>query len=123
MIYRVRARFREASAQEFRRKLTDGTIAGQKPDGQEMVDSMHRAVVSDAGTIEWSEVCYCPSPLAHERQTVLDHYFDDITTEPIESYEAHAGRPFLDYLSELADRPTTSQPSRPDGKPRDVNTR
>ncbi len=109
MIYRVRARFRETSAREFYRKLTDGTIAGQEPDGQEMVDSMHRAVVSDAGNIEWSEVCYCPTPLAHERQTVLDHYFDDITTEPIESYETYPGQPFLDYLSELADRPATSQ--------------
>lgn len=102
MIYRVRARLREASATEFHRKLTDGTIAAQEPDGQEMVASMHRAVVTDAGAIEWSEVCYCPTPLAHERATVLDHYFDDITTDLIEAYETHTGRPFLDHLGELA---------------------
>jgi hypothetical protein len=33
MIYKVKARFKEVSAAEFQRKLLDGTIAHQKPDG------------------------------------------------------------------------------------------
>ncbi len=102
MIYKVNARFKEASAAEFHRKLLDGTIANQKPDGPEIVDSMNRAVVKESGEIEWSELCYCNSPLAHERQTVLDEHFDDISTEVIEAYQEHEGSPFMDYLAELA---------------------
>ena len=45
MIYRVTARFKPATAGELRRRLDDGTIAAQQPDGQEMVDSLRRAVV------------------------------------------------------------------------------
>lgn len=41
MHYRVRARFREETAGEFQRVLRDGTIAVQRPDGQEIVDG-HR---------------------------------------------------------------------------------
>ncbi len=102
MIYKVTARFREASAAEFSRKLLDGTIANQKPDGPEIVDSMNRAVLKESGEIEWSELCYCNPPLAHERQTILDDYFDDISTEVIETYQKYEGRPFMDYLGELA---------------------
>ena len=101
MIYKVNARFKEASAAEFQRKLLDGTIAEQKPDGQEIVDSMNRAVVKGSGEIEWSELCYCDPPLAHERKTVFDTYFDHISTQAIESYREYEGRPFMDYLAEL----------------------
>ncbi len=102
MIYKVSARFREGSAAEFLLKLQDGSIASQQPDGAEMVDSMNRAVVTESGEVEWSETCYCSPPLAHERRTVLDHYFSDLSTEAIGSYQDYAGLPFLDYLEELA---------------------
>ena len=104
MIYKVKARFKNESADEFQRKLLDGTIASQEPDGPEMVDSMNRAVVKESGEIEWSEQCYCEPPLSHERHTVLDRYFDDISTEIIDGYQEYDGRPFMDYLAELADR-------------------
>ena len=103
MIYKVIARFKEASAAEFQRKLLDGTIANQKPDGPELVDSMNRAVMKESGEIEWSELCYCNPPLAHERQTVLDHHFDNISTQAIEGHQEYEGRPFMEYLAELAD--------------------
>jgi hypothetical protein len=103
MIYKVKARFKEVSAAEFQRKLLDGTIANQKPDGPELVDSMNRAVLKESGEVEWSELCYCNPPLAHERQTVLDDHFDDISTEVIETHQEYDGRPFMDYLAELAD--------------------
>ncbi len=102
MIYKVTARFKEGSAAEFLHKLRDGTIASQQPDGSEMVDSMNRAVVKESGEVEWSELCYCSPPLAHERLTVLDRYFDDLSTEAIGSYQDYAGLPFMDYLEELA---------------------
>ncbi len=102
MIYKVKARFKKETAGDFRRKLTDGTIASQKPDGKEVVAAMQRAVVGSSGDIEWSERCYCDPPLAHERETVLDHHFDDISTEAIDDYQQAEGRAFMDYLDQLA---------------------
>ncbi len=103
MFYKVRARLKKDTATELRRRLLDGTIRRQQPDGREIVDSMQRAVVTDAGDIEWSEVCYCPSPLLYERTTVYDHYFNNLSTEPVENYQRHEGRPFMTYLKELAE--------------------
>ena len=102
MHYRVRAQLREETAGELGRLLRDGTIARQKPDGREIVESMERAVVTESGTIEWSQVCYCETPLQHERSTVYDRFFDHLKTEPVDGYLSHAGRPFLDYLDGLA---------------------
>ncbi len=102
MYYRVRARFREETAGEFQRVLRDGTIAAQQPDGREIVASMGRAVVKDDGSIEWSSVCYCEPPLRHERSTVYDRFFDDLTTAAVDGYPPHAGPPFLEHLARLA---------------------
>ncbi|MCY4659359.1 MAG: hypothetical protein OXF93_06045 [Acidobacteria bacterium] len=102
MHYRVRARFRQQTAGAFRRALRD-TIPRQQPDGEEIVDSMRRAVVTGDGTVEWSEVCFCPTPLEHERSTVYDRHFDDLTTETVEGYETRDGAPFLAHLDRLAD--------------------
>lgn len=103
MFYKVRAMLKKDTATELRRRLLDGTIGRQHPDGEEIVDSMHRAVVTDSGDIEWSEVCYCPSPLLHERTTIYDQYFSDLSTELIEGYQRHEGRSFVTYLKELAE--------------------
>ena len=105
MHYRVRAELRKETAGELRRLLQDGTIARQQPDGQEIVASMQRAVVTDDGVVEWSEVCYCPTPLQHERSTVYDRFFDNLLTEPVEGYQSHVGRRFLEYLDGLAEPP------------------
>ncbi len=104
MIYHVEARFRADTAKEFLAKLTDGSIANQRPDGAELVASMQRAVVNDRGQVEWSELCYCDPPLAHERSTVLDLHFDDIQTSPIETHEHYRGQAFMDHLRTLASR-------------------
>ena len=105
MIYRVTARFKPSAAVELRGRLDDGSIATQRPDGQEIVDSLHRAVVTGRGEVMWSEQCYCDPPLAHERATMLDLYFDDLTTEAIEDYERFDGRPFMEYLDEIVQAP------------------
>ncbi len=99
MIYHVRAKFRAATAADFLAKLTDGTIANQRPDGPELVASMKRAAINSEGWVEWSEMCFCPSPLSHERSTVLDLHFDEITTEPIDAHAVYEGRPFMDFLN------------------------
>ena len=43
VFYSVKAQYVEEKMEEFYQKLTDGTIANQKPDGQEIVNSMKRA--------------------------------------------------------------------------------
>ena len=104
MIYKVRARFKTATSAAFLDRLTDGSVAGQRPDGAEIVASMNRAVVTASGYVEWSERCYCPTPLHHERQTVLDDHFDTISTEVIDEIQHYDGQPFMNYLKQLADR-------------------
>ena len=100
MFYRVKAQLKKETAAELHRKLHDGSIQNQKPDGGEIVDGFNRAVVSETGEVVFSIVCYCSTPLAHERATVLDKHFDALTTENIEGYENYEGRPFMDYLKE-----------------------
>jgi len=99
MIYKVRAKFKDKKAKEFHQRLTDGTIKKQRPDGPEMVDSMNRATIDNEGYVNWTELCYCPSPLMHERATVLDQYFTDMETEPIEGYKIFEGKSFMDHLT------------------------
>ncbi len=101
MHYAVKAHFDTESAGEFFRKLTDGTIQNQKPDGSEIVKSMHRAKIDESGVVRWSEVCYCPTPLQHERQTVYDHHFTELETEEIEDYIEYEGQAFMEYLQRL----------------------
>jgi len=86
MIYKVRAKYDKEKTGEFFEKLTDGTVSNQKPDGQEIVSSMKRAKITEPGIIEWFEMCFCSSPLQHERATVYDLYLSDITTEVCDNY-------------------------------------
>ena len=59
--------------------------------------------------VRWSEMCFCDPPLAHERATVLDHYFDGINPEPIEHYERYVGEPFVEYLQKRQEDNSTIQ--------------
>ena len=102
MIYSVKAKFQKEKLPEFYKKLTDGTIKNQKPDGKEIIDSMKRAKITSDDEIVWSETCYCSPPLKHERETVYDKYLSDITTTPIENYEEYDGDSFMEYLKKLS---------------------
>jgi len=44
---------------EFYQKLKDGTIQNQKPDGQEIINSMKHAKITEPNVIPWSEMCFC----------------------------------------------------------------
>ncbi len=99
MLYAVTARLAPEHAAEFHRRLTDGTIAARRPDGAEIVASMERARIGPDGAVRWTETCYCPSPLAHERETVLDRYFDRIETELVDAHEGFEGEPLMDRLA------------------------
>jgi hypothetical protein len=104
MHYAVQARLISETTADFLRRLTDGTIESQKPDGKEIVASMARAVIDNNGVVRWSEVCYCPTPLQHERATVYDEHFTDMTTEEVDGYVEFEGQPFAEYLMDMAGR-------------------
>ncbi|HUF86011.1 MAG TPA: hypothetical protein VMM59_01410 [Thermohalobaculum sp.] len=102
MIYRVRARLRAGTEAALLRRLSDGSVAGQKPDGAEIVAAMERAVIGPDGAVRWSETCYCSPPLRHERETVLDAHFEAIETEPAGAHERLEGAPLMAHLRRAA---------------------
>jgi hypothetical protein len=103
MIYKVKARVIDETIGEFYRKLADGTVGKQRPDGQEIVASMKRAVLTGPGVAEWNEMCFCHTPLYHERQTQYDFYFTDMTTEPVEGYCEIQGASLWSYMASKAE--------------------
>ena len=98
MLYHVKARLISEKMSEFYNFLTDGSVENQYPDGPELLASMKRAVMTGDGSLEWYETCFCPTPLKHERATVLDKYFTDIVTETINSPPTLNGTSFWKYL-------------------------
>ncbi len=101
MIYSIKSKFFAEKMKEFLKVLTDGTIKNQKPDGAEILSSMKRAKITEPGVIQWSEMCFCSSPLKHERQTVYDKFFSDMEIKVIDDYVEFDGESFFDYLKKL----------------------
>ena len=100
--YKVRAKYKEEKVSEFFEKLTDGTVSNQKPDGKEIVFSMKRAKIVAPWIIEWFEICYCKTPLKHERETVYDFYLFDMNTELVDDYGDVKGESFWSYLNSIS---------------------
>ncbi len=98
MIYSIKAQYIEEKMGEFYQKLTDGTIQNQKPDGQEIVNSMKRAKITSPKMIQWSEMCFCSPPLKHERETIYNHFLIDLETKIIDDYVEFDGESFFDFL-------------------------
>jgi len=103
VIYSVKARFIEEKTREFYQKLTDGTIKNQKPDGNEIIESMKRAKITAPNVIEWSEMCFCSTPLKHERETIYDNFLIDFETTRIDDYVEYEGEFFMDFLAKQND--------------------
>ena len=102
MIYKVKARVIDETIGEFYRKLADGAVAKQRPDGEEIVASMRRAVLTGPGVAEWYEKCFCPTPLQHERRTQYDFYFTEMRTTEAEGYGEIKGESLWDYMASKA---------------------
>ena len=98
MNYSVKAQYIEEKMGEFYQKLTDGTIQNQKPDGQEIVNSMKHAKITAPKIIQWSEMCFCSTPLKHERETVYNHFLSDLETKTIDDKVEFVGELFFDFL-------------------------
>jgi len=110
MIYKVKARVIDETIGEFYRKLADGTVAKQRPDGEEIVASMKRAVLTGPSVAEWYEMCFCPTPLQHERQTQYDFYFTDMTTAEAEAYGDIQGESLWAYMASAAETARHAEP-------------
>ena len=95
MLYAVRAKYIPENLAELHGRLKDGSIKQQKPDGEEICESMVRARVTAPGIVQWTETCYCGTPLQNERQTVYDHYFTDLTTIEIAEPREFEGTSFM----------------------------
>src|SRR5215470_14216327 len=102
MIYKVKEKIIEETISELYRKLANGTVAQQRPDGEEITASMKRAVLTGPGVAEWYEKCFCPTPLQHERQTQYDFYFTEMTTTEAEGYGEIKGASLWDYMASKA---------------------
>ena len=98
MFYSIKAQYIEEKLGEFYQKLTDSTISNQKPDGQEIIDSMKRAKITATKTIQWSEMCFCPTPLKHEQATVYNHFLTNFETQTIDNYVEFEGESFFDFF-------------------------
>ena len=103
MKYKVTAELLPDKAADLYKILVDGTVQNQKPDGAEIIASMKRAKFTSGSSIVWNEVCFCDTPLAHERSTVYDHYFTNISTKLVDEFENIEGESFGEYLEREAE--------------------
>ena len=99
MIYKVQAKFNRSKSKEFHQLLTGKSLEDQAPDGPEILASMDRATIDSSGLVRWTEICYCPTPLKHERATVYDKYLSEMQTEETKSHERFEGESFMKHIS------------------------
>jgi hypothetical protein len=125
MRYLVTARVKEGQSAALRDAIDDRTLGRGSVAGDEYLRNMAEARVQENGRVQWVEVCFCPTPLAEERD-YWDEYFDlekvqdaharsrcrdENGTEPwacvdcdcsarLEARLAGRGRPFLAALDE-----------------------
>jgi hypothetical protein len=65
-------------------KLSERAFFELEPFGQALTASLEAARRLPDGTAVWEEEDYCRPPLAQEREAVLDHYFEELSVEPVE---------------------------------------
>lgn len=70
----------------LRKELELGKISKLRPFGETLHYGLENSRFdSVTGYAMWVEEDYCSQPLAMERESVLDRYFDDITVERVSS--------------------------------------
>ena len=70
-------------AKEFLDLLQSEKLQNQRPDGPYIIKAMNKAAIDSDNIVRWSEMCFCPTPLAHERKTIYDEYFTEFNTKII----------------------------------------
>ena len=79
-LYVVRAKPKGELMAECQEELKSGKISKIRPFGEELRVQLENARIH-SGYAYWVEEDYCSPPLAMERKSVLDRYFEDITVE------------------------------------------
>jgi hypothetical protein len=85
-LYVVKAKPRKDQMKSLRQELDSGNISKLEPFGEELRHYLDNARADDSYAY-WVEEDYCSSPLAMERASVLNRYFDDISADPVDSEE------------------------------------
>lgn len=85
--YLVRAKPKKKRLEILKEELNAGKISRMRPFGQALQYSLENARIDDENRdyTLWIEEDYCSPPLAMERESVLDRYFNDISVERVES--------------------------------------
>lgn len=84
MRYLVTARVKQGQEEPLARAIEDGTLGAGSIAGDEYDRNMCAARELEDGRVQWVEVCYCPTPLAEERE-YWEEYFDLVRVQ-----DAHA---------------------------------
>ena len=77
-------------AENLQKDLSSGKISRMRPFGHALQHSLENARIDDNENPDyamWVEEDYCSPPLAMERESVLDQYFNDIEMVHVESEE------------------------------------
>jgi hypothetical protein len=87
--YLVRAKPKKELLENLHEELRSGKISRMRPFGKALQYSLENARfdTEDSNFALWIEEDYCSPPLAMERESVLDRYFNNITVERVESEE------------------------------------
>jgi len=72
--YLVTARLKPGQADALSDAIADGTLGQGSVAGDEYLRNMEHARELDDGRVQWVEVCFCPTPLAEERE-YWDEFF------------------------------------------------
>jgi hypothetical protein len=89
-LYLVKARPRKDLLDDLQKDLNSGKISKMRPFGHALQYSLENAKIDDNENPDyalWVEEDYCSPPLAMERESVLDQYFNDIEVLRVESEE------------------------------------
>lgn len=68
MRYLVTARLRPGQSPALERAIDQGTLGLGSVAGDEYLRNMDAARQLEDGRVQWVEVCFCPTPLAEERE-------------------------------------------------------
>jgi len=75
MRYLVTATVKSGQTEALAQAIDEGTLGNGSIAGGEYLRNMAAARQLDDGRVQWVEVCYCPTPLAEERE-YWEEYFD-----------------------------------------------
>jgi hypothetical protein len=84
MRYLVKARVKSGSESALMQAVNDGTLGQGSIAGDEYVHDLKHARVSEDGTAQWIEVCYCATPLQEERP-YWEQYFELLSVKDAHS--------------------------------------